>query len=325
MAERWGGELSTQTDLTQRMEISGIMGAGYLPRLLQELSEQLRENFWRRLPDGRRRTLVTRYHNDNTALRNHDPEERERVATLITRKPKPGTVEWQDLIEALRKSDELFEQKIYNFPKSVDIALRRGGLLQSYILLDHPEWEEALLKRKKKPKLQVFLYASLDTISASFSNDADLREKLEDEPAAYCKSAQEALEQQERWMNAVQDDRAVICMERKVSDKRRFAMELARQLRKPLEAFGCGLIPKGSVFISYSTKDEWFASRLHNSLTSEGISSYYALHTLPIGANIRDTIYGAIRERDFVLPSNCLGTPVWGQANRRDWIRVLGS
>ena len=56
-----------------------------------------------------------------------------------------------------------------------------------------------------------------------------------------------------------------------------------------------------SCFISYSSKDEAFAQRLHADLQDKGVRCWFAPHDMPIGAKIWDTIDEAIRLRDKVL------------------------
>jgi hypothetical protein len=56
-----------------------------------------------------------------------------------------------------------------------------------------------------------------------------------------------------------------------------------------------------SCFISYSSKDEEFAQRLHADLQNNGVRCWFAPHDLPIGAKTRDAIDEAIRLRDKVL------------------------
>ena len=87
--------------------------------------------------------------------------------------------------------------------------------------------------------------------------------------------------------------------------------------RVPLEFLrGCGLpdalidyIPSlsgdaiqfYSCFISYSSKDQEFADRLHSDLQDKGVRCWFAPHDLPIGEKIWDGIDQAIRTRDKVL------------------------
>ena len=56
-----------------------------------------------------------------------------------------------------------------------------------------------------------------------------------------------------------------------------------------------------SCFISYSSKDQKFAERLHADLQDNGVRCWFAPHDLPIGAKTWDGIDEAIRSRDKVL------------------------
>jgi TIR domain/Pentapeptide repeats (8 copies) len=56
-----------------------------------------------------------------------------------------------------------------------------------------------------------------------------------------------------------------------------------------------------SCFISYSSKDQLFADRLHADLQNAGVRCWFAPHDLPIGAKIWDVIDEAIRLRDKLL------------------------
>jgi hypothetical protein len=56
-----------------------------------------------------------------------------------------------------------------------------------------------------------------------------------------------------------------------------------------------------SCFISYSSKDQEFADRLHADLQNKGVRCWFAPHDMPIGARIIDAIDEAIRLRDKVL------------------------
>jgi hypothetical protein len=56
-----------------------------------------------------------------------------------------------------------------------------------------------------------------------------------------------------------------------------------------------------SCFISYSTRDQMFAERLHADLQNKGVRCWFAPHDLPIGAKTWDTIDEAIRLRDKLL------------------------
>jgi uncharacterized protein YjbI with pentapeptide repeats len=56
-----------------------------------------------------------------------------------------------------------------------------------------------------------------------------------------------------------------------------------------------------SCFISYSSKDDEFAHRLHADLQDKGVRCWFAPHDMKIGAKILDTLDEAIRLRDKVL------------------------
>jgi uncharacterized protein YjbI with pentapeptide repeats len=56
-----------------------------------------------------------------------------------------------------------------------------------------------------------------------------------------------------------------------------------------------------SCFISYSTKDQTFADRIHADLQNKGARCWFASHDLPIGGMILDEIDAAVRLRDKLL------------------------
>src|SRR5262245_39860572 len=56
-----------------------------------------------------------------------------------------------------------------------------------------------------------------------------------------------------------------------------------------------------SCFISYSSKDQDFAERLHADLQNKGVRCWFAPHDMRIGAKIIDALDEAIRLRDKVL------------------------
>ncbi len=64
-------------------------------------------------------------------------------------------------------------------------------------------------------------------------------------------------------------------------------------LGQPIQHYSC--------FISYSSKDDEFAHRLHADLQDKGVRCWFAPHDMKIGAKIRDTIDDAIRLRDKVM------------------------
>ena len=64
-------------------------------------------------------------------------------------------------------------------------------------------------------------------------------------------------------------------------------------LNQPIQFYSC--------FISYSSKDQTFAERLHADLQAKGVRCWFAPHDMPIGAKIIDAIDEAIRHRDKLL------------------------
>ncbi|HXW72181.1 MAG TPA: toll/interleukin-1 receptor domain-containing protein [Methylocella sp.] len=64
-------------------------------------------------------------------------------------------------------------------------------------------------------------------------------------------------------------------------------------LNEPIQMYSC--------FISYSSKDQDFADRLHADLQNNGVRCWFAPHDLPIGAKTWDAIDEAIRLRDKLL------------------------
>ena len=65
--------------------------------------------------------------------------------------------------------------------------------------------------------------------------------------------------------------------------------------------FGSALNNARSCFISYSSKDEDFAQKLHRDLEHAGFDCWFAPHDLPIGAKIRSEIDRAIKTRASVV------------------------
>jgi uncharacterized protein YjbI with pentapeptide repeats len=73
----------------------------------------------------------------------------------------------------------------------------------------------------------------------------------------------------------------------------RFIEYLPSLLERAIQYYSC--------FISYSSRDQDFADRIHADLQNNGVRCWFAPHDLPIGAKILDGIDAAIRLRDKVL------------------------
>jgi hypothetical protein len=71
-------------------------------------------------------------------------------------------------------------------------------------------------------------------------------------------------------------------------------IKFARSLSaKPINFYSC--------FISYSSKDEDFAARLHNDLRVEGVRCWFAPEDLKMGDKLHEAIDGAIQRHDKLL------------------------
>jgi hypothetical protein len=64
-------------------------------------------------------------------------------------------------------------------------------------------------------------------------------------------------------------------------------------LNQPIQHYSC--------FISYSSKDDEFAHRIHADLQNKGVRCWFAPHDLPIGDRILDALDAAIRLREKVV------------------------
>ena len=74
-------------------------------------------------------------------------------------------------------------------------------------------------------------------------------------------------------------------------------------LNRPIQMYSC--------FISYSSKDQDFAARLHADIQNKGVRCWFAPHDLPIGAKTWDAIDAAIKSRDkllLILSENSIGS-----------------
>jgi TIR domain-containing protein len=75
-----------------------------------------------------------------------------------------------------------------------------------------------------------------------------------------------------------------------------------------------------SSFISYSSKDDTFAHRLHAELQNTGVRCWFAPHDLPIGAKTLDVIDAAILLRDkllLILSKNAIAKIGWRTRSAR--------
>jgi TIR domain/Pentapeptide repeats (8 copies) len=73
----------------------------------------------------------------------------------------------------------------------------------------------------------------------------------------------------------------------------KFIEYLPSLLNQPIQYYSC--------FISYSSKDDEFAHRIHADLQNKGARCWFAPHDLPIGHKIIDALDAAIQLRDKVV------------------------
>jgi uncharacterized protein YjbI with pentapeptide repeats len=86
-------------------------------------------------------------------------------------------------------------------------------------------------------------------------------------------------------------------------------IDLARSIgRNPIEYYSC--------FISYSTRDQEFAERLHADLQAKGVRCWFAPHDMHGGRKIHEQIDEAIRLHDRLL------LILSEESMKSDWVRV---
>jgi hypothetical protein len=286
------------------VEMTGIFGAGYLPGLFRPLTLSLRQNYSRTV-EGKVSPLVTMFHVDNTAAEKADPARRARISHLISHSSSLNENEWTELISSLKWADTLFEKHLTLHSAEtrnyVDVVFRRGGRLQNYILIGGPRWQEADINRIQ-PKLQYFLWADLDTIRQSFMNDEDVRRELRRDPESYCATPERAFEQQQDWLEKVNDFASVKTIKRISASKEKFAQDIVSdELVKGLDFYGMKVKRKGGVFISYATADQPFADLLAKKLQERDISCWFAPKDMQGGKRMEDQIDHAIENYDRLL------------------------
>jgi hypothetical protein len=87
-----------------------------------------------------------------------------------------------------------------------------------------------------------------------------------------------------------------------VTDIRRLIMDKSASSMRPVPLpMGDKVIQHYRCFISYSSRDQEFAERLHTDLQNESVRCWFAPHDMYIGGKIIDAIDEAIRLRDNVL------------------------
>src|SRR5688572_29681119 len=117
------------------VEITGVFGAGYLPKLIEDLKRRLIDGLRLRTAGGARPLNVLRCI-DNSLAEARDLRYRDEINTLILkaqRKAHSLTDEERDeLVRGLHWVDGLVLEFVKGVRKGVDLVLRRGGILQAY-------------------------------------------------------------------------------------------------------------------------------------------------------------------------------------------------
>ena len=299
------------------VEVTGIMGAGFLPGLLQVTHAQLIGQYKKIDPTTHKAArLYVRFHIDNTAAQKHDPDARDVVMDLINRKPSYGTAEWDALLAALRETDQLFAKEMNKVPQRVDLALRRGGFLQPCILLDDPHREEAMIFRGRPPEVMIFLSESLAMTQTVYEADEPLRQVLAHQPTAFNATPEKAFDRQKIFRERVKRIPGVLHLERSTGDRGSVAASIIQALIPVLPAHGLTIVPKVSVFIAHATADLQFANSLKADLVAQGVDCWLAPDNAAIGARFADEIKQRIQGCDKFL------VIISEQAMKSDWVKT---
>lgn len=297
-------------DNTIIVEITGIMGAGYLPGFLKSLSLQLEGKYLRDTPDGFR-PLVSYYHVDNSAALNADRRRRDRIDALIGKAPNLSPPEWQELRSGLAWADELLRKKVEEYRRAVDVVFRRGGFLQTYVLLKGRRWEEATINRRLRPKLPVFLTAGLSTITHTFAEDPDMQKVVMENPNTYCRSAEHAYSYQEEWLSQVKDLQGVIVIERSHRGKEAFAETVIARILPMLQHYNLKTIPRRHLFISYAAKDFEFVDKLEMELQARKLRIWIDKREIKVGDSLIEKISEGIESSAYaavIISRNSVGS-----------------
>lgn len=197
---------------------------------------------------------------DSSEAQDHNRDNWEKANDLIQTATRGNGLtkrELRTLIEHLADVDELFFRAINDFHlkgevmTEVDIALRRGGQLQRYALLeDSFEYSDdhtfiagldttgghlsqlgraSEVIKAVEPSIKIFLKADLPLIRSAFYNDVETARLLSEQPEFYSESPEAAMALQEEWLRlAAKAGR--LCISRKFDNKLDFAHQLADRL-----------------------------------------------------------------------------------------------
>ncbi len=164
------------TKETLFVETTGVFGAGYVPRLLEELKHRLEKAVRRRTADGAT-TLNVLFCIDNALVKKKDLARRDSIDRLIKRAGQLNADERDELIRGLHWADRVvldFIQRVY---RPVDVVLRRGGVMHAFPLVHDEAWRRINPDRKPQPKVLIFLTATPEVIEANYA-DVEIRRQM---------------------------------------------------------------------------------------------------------------------------------------------------
>lgn len=276
------------------VEMTGIFGAGYVPGLFQPLTRLLRDEHLISNREGAKQ-IVTRYHVDNTAALKED-EQKQKRATKLIKKADAATSdisesEWQELTTLLSESERRFINDVASYHRPIDIAFRRGGRLQDYILLHEVpnRIEEIERDPRSQPKLQFFLRADIETITESYQ-DEYFQQLLRENPDVYNATPEKAFRQQEAWLERVEHFTGLHYIDREHVLKPRYARQIVEDIAPFLRPFGMHITrhnaPK-DFFLCHAWEDkEDFVRPLARTLTKLGARVWYDEFELTVGDSL---------------------------------------
>lgn len=286
------------------IEMTGIMGAGYLPGLFKPITSLLQENFILLIGDNKKRKkLTTRRCIDNELARNADDKRWKMMIDLIERIPDLNQNEWDKLINSLWWVDDLLIEDINSYKYTVHIALRRGGTLHDYTLFHDERWKD-VWKERLPSRLQFFLWADYELIKKTFDEDEETIEVRKMHPELYYKDADVAFDKQNEWYNTVKDRCKAPKIIRQDFSKEEYAKNIIDDIIRPIKEV-CEkehdwiIRHKKEVFISYSRKDSSFVEKLEAALKQNDIRSWRDKREMELGVDIPHDLKNAIASSQY--------------------------
>jgi hypothetical protein len=286
------------TERTLRVEITGVFGAGYVPGLIEQVKSAL-ENRYRVRTAAGARMLNVLFSVDNTIAIKANKTYRDELAALTHRAPlTPHEV--SRLADGLRWLDGQVKSHADHVRRTVDILLRRGGILQTPALLLDKSWRRVNAERELHPKLPIFLTAPLPQIQRTFGDPMFLAEHAKN-AASYCATAERAFELQAWWAKAIKELPGLLFVERSSSDIRETIDGIVARVIWAAAQFGPPLVPKLSVFLSFCERDMAFVQRLKAFLEAQQVDCWFAPERLRTGDELKPTFSDEIASRDAVV------------------------